>query len=112
MIDFFQVLPLGLDRSLIRYGVYGLPDDSREVRLMRKLNIRINALVNAEDRDLCLRVQQGLRTADYAPGPLAQGEVGVSQFHDYVRTRLPEVDDLAPAGHAPAPRPVALGAAE
>lgn len=108
MIDFFQVLPLGLDRSLIRYGVYGLPDDSREVRVMRKLNVRINSLVNAEDRDLCLRVQQGLRTAGYAPGPLASGEIGVSQFHDYIRARLPEVDQLAPARA----RPVAVGAAE
>ncbi|MEJ0046018.1 MAG: RHO alpha subunit C-terminal catalytic domain-containing protein [Rhodospirillales bacterium] len=59
-MDFFQVLPRGPGKCTIRGGTYGLPDDRREMRVLRYLNARINRQVQREDDDLCRRVQRGL----------------------------------------------------
>lgn len=88
-VDFFQLLPLGPGRCQVRAAVYGLPDSRREVNLLRYLNMRINRKVAQEDHELSERVQQGLRSHGYTPGPLSGYEVAVRQFHDLVRARLP-----------------------
>ena len=56
---------------------------------MRRLNIEINDIVNGEDKTLCERVQKGLQTSGYAPGPLSQLEVGIHYFHEMVRSLVP-----------------------
>lgn len=56
---------------------------------MRRLNIEINDIVNGEDKTLCERVQKGLHTSGYTPGPLSQLEVGIHYFHEMVRELLP-----------------------
>lgn len=89
-IDFFQVLPGGPGRTVIRGATFGLPDDRREMRLMRYLGSRINAQVNAEDRWLCERVAQGLQSSTYRPGPLSDLEGWMGEFHDLLRERIPE----------------------
>jgi phenylpropionate dioxygenase-like ring-hydroxylating dioxygenase large terminal subunit len=88
-VDFFQVLPLDERRTLVRAGVYALPDDDPEMAELRRLNLSINAAVNAEDRELCRRVQAGLDSYGYEPGPLSEEECGVLQFHDHLRRRIP-----------------------
>jgi phenylpropionate dioxygenase-like ring-hydroxylating dioxygenase large terminal subunit len=88
-VDFFQLLPLGPGRCRVRAAVYGLPDSRREVKLLRYLNMRINRKVAQEDHELSERVQQGLRSHGYTPGPLSGYEVAVRQFHDLVRAQLP-----------------------
>jgi hypothetical protein len=100
-IDFFQVLPGGPNRTIIRGATFGLPDDRREMRLMRYLGSRINAQVNAEDRWLCERVAQGLQSTTYVPGPLSDLERWMSEFHDLLRERIPETRlPTAPASFA------------
>jgi len=89
-MDFFQVLPAGPGRCLIRGGVFGLPGVTRELRAARYLSNRINAAVNAEDKWLCERVQRGLRSSSYQPGPLSRLENSVSEFHSLLRARIPE----------------------
>jgi phenylpropionate dioxygenase-like ring-hydroxylating dioxygenase large terminal subunit len=97
-MDFFQVLPLGPGKCRIRYGIFGLPDDRREVRVLRALGRRINRDVNAEDRALCLRVQQGLRSSSYTPGPLSTIESRMREFHALLERHIPELRlEKAPA---------------
>jgi phenylpropionate dioxygenase-like ring-hydroxylating dioxygenase large terminal subunit len=94
-MDFFQVLPRGPGKCTIRGGTYGLPDARREMRVLRYLNARINRQVQREDDDLCRRVQRGLESSGYTPGPLSTHEVCVLQFHDMIRQQIPEA--LLPA---------------
>jgi phenylpropionate dioxygenase-like ring-hydroxylating dioxygenase large terminal subunit len=89
-IDFFQVLPDGPGRCLIRGAVFGLPDERREMRAVRYLSSRINTQVNNEDKWLCSRVQRGLASPSYRPGPLSQLERWMLEFHDLLRARIPE----------------------
>jgi len=95
-MDFFQVLPRGPGKCTIRGGTYGLPDDRREMRVLRYLNARINRVVQREDDDLCRRVQRGLASSFYRPGPLSTHEVCVLQFHDEIRKRIPAANLDAP----------------
>jgi len=89
-MDFFQVLPDGPGRCLIRGAVFGLPDEGREMRAARYLSSRINTQVNNEDKWLCGRVQRGLASASYRPGPLSQLERWMLEFHNLLRERIPE----------------------
>ena len=89
-MDFFQVLPNGPGRCIIRGAVFGLPDERREMRAARYLGTRINTQVNSEDRWLCSRVQRGLESSSYRPGPLSQLERWMLEFHNLLRERIPE----------------------
>ena len=88
-MDFFQVLPRGPGKCTIRGGTYGLPDDRREMRVLRYLNARINRGVQREDDELCRRVQRGLASSFYTPGPLSTLEVCMLEFHNLIRARIP-----------------------
>ena len=96
LMDFFQVLPRGPGKCTIRYAIYGLPDDRREMRVLRALSNRINNSVNAEDKWLCERVQRGLASPSYTPGPLSLRERWMLEFHDLLRAAIPEIDLPAP----------------
>jgi phenylpropionate dioxygenase-like ring-hydroxylating dioxygenase large terminal subunit len=89
-MDFFQLLPNGPGKCLVRGGVFGWPDERREVRVMRFLSDRINWQVNDEDRSLCERVQRGLASSSYEPGPLSTIERWMLEFHELIRARIPE----------------------
>jgi phenylpropionate dioxygenase-like ring-hydroxylating dioxygenase large terminal subunit len=90
-VDFFQVLPRGPGKTLIRGAAFGLPDERREMRLIRWLGNRINMQVNTEDRMLCERLQRGIADSHYRPGPLSQIETWMLEFHELLRARIPEV---------------------
>jgi len=89
-MDFFQVLPAGPGKCLIRGAVFGLPNATREMRAVRYLSNRINSAVNNEDKWLCERVQRGLASSSYRPGPLSQLEGCMLEFHNLLRSRIPE----------------------
>ena len=89
-MDFFQVLPSGPGKCIVRGGLFGLPDDRREMRALRYLSSRINTQVNNEDKWLCGRVQRGLASGSYEPGPLSQLERWMFEFHNLLRARIPE----------------------
>ena len=90
-MSFFQVLPRGPGKCVIRGGIYGLPDARRDMKLLRFLGNRINMQVNSEDRGLCARVQRGLASSSYQPGPLSNLEGWMLEFHNLLRERIPEV---------------------
>jgi phenylpropionate dioxygenase-like ring-hydroxylating dioxygenase large terminal subunit len=90
-MDFFQVLPRGPGQCTIRGGSFALPDDRREMRIVRYLTARINRGVQREDEFLCRNVQLGLASGSYEPGPLSQLENCMYEFHQLLRERIPEV---------------------
>lgn len=91
-MDIFQILPLTAETCLVRYPLYGPDDQRREARLLRYLNRRINRNAAAEDKWLCERVQRGLSTHGYQPGPLSELESAIKDFHDRIRAVIPEAD--------------------
>ncbi|MGZ8346518.1 MAG: RHO alpha subunit C-terminal catalytic domain-containing protein, partial [Allosphingosinicella sp.] len=54
------------------------------------LNWRINRRVNAEDTALIRRVQQGMGSRLYRPGPLGRSEVSLRSFAGRLRDLIPE----------------------
>jgi phenylpropionate dioxygenase-like ring-hydroxylating dioxygenase large terminal subunit len=100
-MDFFQVLPRGPGKCTIRGGSFARPDARREMRVVRYLSARINRQVQREDEFLCKRVQQGLASRSYEPGPLSTLESCMLEFHDLLRAKIPEVRlPSAPAAFA------------
>jgi phenylpropionate dioxygenase-like ring-hydroxylating dioxygenase large terminal subunit len=90
-MDFFQVLPRGPGKCTIRGGSFARPDARREMRVVRYLSARINRQVQREDEFLCKRVQQGLASSSYEPGPLSTLESCMLEFHELLREKIPEV---------------------
>jgi phenylpropionate dioxygenase-like ring-hydroxylating dioxygenase large terminal subunit len=89
-MDFFQVLPRGPGKCVIRGGSFALPDERREMKIVRYLASRINRQVQREDAFLCRRVQEGLASGSYEPGPLSRLENCMLEFHDLLREKIPE----------------------
>lgn len=89
MLDIFQIIPLSVDKTLIRARFYGHRNPTPEELELRRLNMLINDPVNEEDRVLCERVQLGVVTNDYRPGPLSTLEHSVFNFHELLRESVP-----------------------
>ncbi len=95
-IDFMQWLPTGPTTCVLREMCFALPDDRREMKLVRYANWRINRVVNMEDTWLIERVQQGMGSASYGVGPLARSEVCLRSFASKIRALIPEARQPAP----------------
>lgn len=91
--DIFQILPQSGTTCVMRYPIYVRPDASREEKAMQYLNARINRQVGLEDRELCERVQAGMGSHGYEPGPLSNYEHAVLDFHNRIRAACPVVND-------------------
>ena len=89
-VDFMQFLPVSATETVIREISYAIPDERREMRVARHLNWRINRLVNAEDTELITRVQLGMQSPSYKPGPLGISEVCLRSFAQKLRKLIPE----------------------
>ncbi|GAA4007997.1 aromatic ring-hydroxylating dioxygenase subunit alpha [Sphingomonas humi] len=98
-VDFMQFLPVTAEQTVIREISYALPDERRTMRASRYLNWRINRRVNAEDTALIGRVQQGMRSPSYEPGPLGRSEVALRSFAKKLRRLVPEARLPAPPAH-------------
>jgi carnitine monooxygenase subunit len=95
-VDFMQFIPVSATETLIREIAYALPDDRREMKAARYLNWRINRQVNAEDTVLITRVQRGMESASYEPGPLGESEVCLRSFARKLRALIPEARGATP----------------
>lgn len=89
-IDFMQWLPISPTECVLREMAFALPDERREMKLVRYANWRINRDVNAEDTWLITRIQQGMASKSYSVGPLGQSEVCLRSFAKKIRTLIPE----------------------
>ena len=97
-VDFMQFLPLSATETVIREISYAVPDERREMRVARHLNWRINRRVNAEDTELITRVQLGMQSPTYRPGPLGTSEVCLRSFAKKLRKLIPEARLESPPG--------------
>jgi choline monooxygenase len=95
LLDFYPdhvlawtVLPDGVDGATLPGAYYTKPGAGLRTSLARRLNIHIGWITNDEDEALVARVQQGLATPGYQPGPLSHRETGVAWFHERVRGDL------------------------
>jgi carnitine monooxygenase subunit len=86
-IDFMQMIPVSPTETLIREIAYVHPDSRHEMRAARYLNWRIE------------RVQAGMGSRSYTPGPLGRSEVGLRSFARHMRNLIPE----SRLEHPPAP---------
>jgi carnitine monooxygenase subunit len=98
-VDFMQFIPVSPTQTLIREIAYALPDARREMKAARYLNWRINRQVNAEDTTLIARVQAGMESRSYQPGPLGGSEVCLRSFARKLRALIPESRQSAPPEH-------------
>ena len=57
---------------MVRAAFYGHQNPTKEELELREINIELNNSVNDEDLTLCERVQKGLQTHGYKPGPLSR----------------------------------------
>ncbi len=89
-IDFMQIIPVSPTETLIREIAYAHPDGRREMRAARYLNWRINRRVSAEDKALIERVQAGMASRSFSPGPLGRNEVSLRSFARRMRDLIPE----------------------
>jgi phenylpropionate dioxygenase-like ring-hydroxylating dioxygenase large terminal subunit len=89
-IDFMQMIPISPTETLIREIAYAYPDSRREMRAARYLNWRINRRVSLEDKALIERVQTGMGSRSYSPGPLGRNEVSLRGFARRIRELIPE----------------------
>ena len=95
-VDFMHFVPVGPTGTMIREISYALPDDRREMKAARYLNWRINRRVNEEDTALIRRVQQGMGSSAYRPGPLGKSEVCLRSFAGKLRRLIPETRQDSP----------------
>ncbi len=104
-VDFMHFVPVSPTETLIREIAYALPDaeipepSRRRMKAARYLNWRINRQVNAEDTALVARVQQGMGSSFYTPGPLGEGEVCLRSFAHKLRRIIPQTRRAAPPAH-------------
>jgi phenylpropionate dioxygenase-like ring-hydroxylating dioxygenase large terminal subunit len=89
-IDFMQMIPISPTETLIREIAYAHPDERREMRAARYLNWRVNRRVSAEDNALIERVQAGMNSRSFTPGPLGKNEVSLRSFARRMRDLIPE----------------------
>lgn len=89
-IDFMQWLPTGPTSCVLREMAFALPDDRREMKLVRYANWRINRMVNAEDTWLITSVQRGMASQSYTVGPIGDSEVCLRSFARKIRGLIPE----------------------
>jgi phenylpropionate dioxygenase-like ring-hydroxylating dioxygenase large terminal subunit len=87
--DLFQFMPLTAQTCTVRYPIFVRPNASREMKILRYLNMRVNRQVSAEDKALCEGIQGGLNSVDYEFGPLSAWEHCIYDFHERVRAACP-----------------------
>ncbi len=90
-MDIFQILPKGPTKCVIRTPLFVRPDARREAKAMQYLANRINVQIGHEDKELCERVQAGLSSHNYQPGPLSEYEMPVKDMHARLRSACPVV---------------------
>ncbi len=84
----WKVTPHGVGRAGLPGAFYARPGTSLRTRIAQRLNIKIGWITNDEDAELVARVQQGVATPGWGPGPLSRREAGVAWFADRIRADI------------------------
>jgi len=98
-IQFYQELPIDVNRTIMRSIVYRYPDESRQQRLARYLSFRIDRATYEEDTQLSIWSNESMKSSAFDNFHLSDFERGVRAHHDDLRNVLPVVNlPKAPAG--------------
>jgi phenylpropionate dioxygenase-like ring-hydroxylating dioxygenase large terminal subunit len=98
-MDLFQFMPRSARSCTVRYPIFARPGESRELKLLRYLNLRVNRKVSAEDRALSERIQMGLDSEGFRFGPLSDYEHCIYDFHARVLEACPVAGTPEPPVH-------------
>jgi len=85
----FQILPTGVDSCEIRFTLFGRKNRSGFEQELIDLNYKIMNQVNSEDKFLVERIQRGVNTQGYQPGPLSYQESTLALNHQRIREIFP-----------------------
>jgi Rieske 2Fe-2S family protein len=84
----WQINPRGIGATHDLWSCYRAGKPTPAMRAVQRLNHRLNVDVSDEDADLVARVQAGMATTGWTPGPLGEREAAVAWFADHVRRAL------------------------
>lgn len=100
IVQFYQEIPLGVNRSMIRGAVYRYPEETRELRLARYLAGRIDMQTYREDIQLSEWSNESMKSRAFEGFHLSDLERGVRSHHDHIRAVLPVANlDERPPEH-------------
>jgi phenylpropionate dioxygenase-like ring-hydroxylating dioxygenase large terminal subunit len=88
-VELMQFVPVSPTETIVRDAAYALPDDRREMRAARYLNVRVNRRVGLEDQDLIERVQAGMGSSSFTSGPFGGNEVCLRGLAARMRETIP-----------------------
>jgi carnitine monooxygenase subunit len=88
-LQFYQELPLAVERSVVRSHVYRRPQESRRERLARYLAQRIDRETYAEDIQLSIWSNESMKSSAFEGFYLSDLERGLRSHHDQLRHLLP-----------------------
>ena len=88
-IQFYQELPLGVERSLVRGIIYHHKQESREQKLARYLSYRIDRETYEEDTQLSMWSNESMKSSAFEGFYLSDLERGVRTHHDILRKTIP-----------------------
>lgn len=88
-VEYYQCLPLGPERCVMRGRRYVLPDAGREMDVARQLNRRINRQVGREDASFMHSAWEGMRSSAYDRGVLSKAEKGIHWFYQSLLKSMP-----------------------
>jgi phenylpropionate dioxygenase-like ring-hydroxylating dioxygenase large terminal subunit/AcrR family transcriptional regulator len=88
-IEFYMTIPVSSDQTLVRSGVYALPDNRPGMKALRYLNRRINNLTSTEDESFVRGLQDGMQSRVFPEPNLSSIEQGVREFHHQLQQILP-----------------------
>src|SRR5215210_5258678 len=87
-VNVWQIQPAGVALTRDVWACFRHARSGPLTRLVQRINNRVNTEVLGEDIDLVARVQTGVRTRGYEPGPLSAREVAVAWFAERIRSDL------------------------
>jgi phenylpropionate dioxygenase-like ring-hydroxylating dioxygenase large terminal subunit len=88
-VQFYQEIPLGLNRTMIRGAVYRHASETRALRLARYLAQRIDLQTYREDVQLSEWSNESMKSRAFEGFHLSDLECGVKSHHDHIRAVLP-----------------------
>lgn len=88
-IEYYMTLPMAPGKTLYVGRSFALPDERREARAARYLNMRINRKTSFEDESFVDWIQEGMSSSAFPEGTLSDTERGVSAFHRDIQEILP-----------------------
>ncbi len=88
-MQFYQEMPVDVNRSVVRGLIYRYHNESRPQRAARYLSYRIDRATYAEDTQLSIWSNESMKSSAFENFHLSDNERGVRQHHDDLRAILP-----------------------